>query len=157
MGRYWLSFSSWWKWKSLWRKRMESFIHQDGIMMHMVLIFIYYLDESVGFWLLCAKINILCWYSERKVFFNFDHLARCIIIENDLWPEWKKSSILVTVSFRRWLTNSIYLLIFSFQDICIIGDFRTSSPNEKALEATRLWIDCGIERDHVTVITHRQL
>ncbi|CAF4618927.1 unnamed protein product, partial [Rotaria sp. Silwood2] len=45
--------------------------------------------------------------------------------------------------------------------ICIIGDFRTSSPNEKALEATRLWIDCGIERDHATeayyIITHRQL
>ncbi|CAF2869925.1 unnamed protein product [Rotaria sp. Silwood2] len=38
---------------------------------------------------------------------------------------------------------------------------KTSSPNEKALEATRLWIDCGIERDHATeayyIITHRQL
>ncbi|CAF4837573.1 unnamed protein product, partial [Rotaria sp. Silwood1] len=32
--------------------------------------------------------------------------------------------------------------------ICIIGDFKTSFPSEKALEATRLWIDCGIERGH---------
>jgi len=61
-------------------------------------------------------------------------------------------------------TLYIYLfliLIFSFQGICIIGDFRTSSPYEKALEATRLWIDCGIERGHITeayyIITHRQL
>ncbi|CAF1588110.1 unnamed protein product [Rotaria sp. Silwood1] len=61
-------------------------------------------------------------------------------------------------------TLYIYLfliLIFSFQSICIIDDFKTSSPNEKALEATRLWIDCGIERVHVTeayyIITHRQL
>ncbi|CAF3648985.1 unnamed protein product [Rotaria sordida] len=56
-----------------------------------------------------------------------------------------------------WVDIGYHFLV----GICIIGDFRTSSPNEKALEAIRLWIDCGIERGHVTeayyIITHRQL
>ncbi|CAF2766930.1 unnamed protein product [Rotaria sp. Silwood2] len=44
--------------------------------------------------------------------------------------------------------------------ISFIGNFNTSSPNEKALKAARSWIDCGVERRYVTndfyVITHRQ-
>ncbi|CAF4139391.1 unnamed protein product, partial [Rotaria sordida] len=44
--------------------------------------------------------------------------------------------------------------------ICFIGNFNTSSPNEKALKAAHSWIKCGIERRYVTkdfyVITHRQ-
>ncbi|CAF1141935.1 unnamed protein product [Rotaria sp. Silwood1] len=44
--------------------------------------------------------------------------------------------------------------------ICFIGNFNTSSPNEKALKAAHSWIKCGIERGYVTkdfyVITHRQ-
>ncbi|CAF5192965.1 unnamed protein product [Rotaria magnacalcarata] len=44
--------------------------------------------------------------------------------------------------------------------ICIMGDFRTASPNEKALNAVRSWIDCGIRDGHVKedyyIITHRQ-
>ncbi|CAF1647267.1 unnamed protein product [Rotaria magnacalcarata] len=44
--------------------------------------------------------------------------------------------------------------------ICIMGDFRTAPPNEKALNAVRSWIDCGIKHGHVKedyyIITHRQ-
>ncbi|CAF1089535.1 unnamed protein product [Rotaria sp. Silwood1] len=44
--------------------------------------------------------------------------------------------------------------------ICIIGDFRTAPPNEKALSAVYSWIRCGIARGHVKkdyhIITHRQ-
>ncbi|UJR37018.1 hypothetical protein I4U23_029725 [Adineta vaga] len=44
--------------------------------------------------------------------------------------------------------------------ICIIGDFRTESPNQKALDAVKLWIDCGVQQGHVKneyyIITHRQ-
>ncbi|CAF1067355.1 unnamed protein product [Adineta steineri] len=44
--------------------------------------------------------------------------------------------------------------------ICIIGDFQVASPNQKALDAVKLWIDCGVEQGHVKkdyyIITHRQ-
>ncbi|CAF4607817.1 unnamed protein product, partial [Rotaria magnacalcarata] len=44
--------------------------------------------------------------------------------------------------------------------VCIIGDFTNASPNEKALNAVRLWIDCGIKLGYVKedhyIITHRQ-
>ncbi|CAF0949690.1 unnamed protein product [Adineta ricciae] len=44
--------------------------------------------------------------------------------------------------------------------ICIIGDFSTAAPNQAALSAVKLWIDCGIELGHVKkehfIITHRQ-
>ncbi|CAF4574071.1 unnamed protein product, partial [Rotaria sp. Silwood2] len=44
--------------------------------------------------------------------------------------------------------------------ICIIGDFRTASPNEKALNAVDSWLRCGIALGHVKndyyIITHRQ-
>ncbi|CAF3003533.1 unnamed protein product [Rotaria socialis] len=44
--------------------------------------------------------------------------------------------------------------------ISFIGNFSTSSPNEKALKTARSWMNCGVERHYVTkdfyVITHRQ-
>ncbi|CAF4211151.1 unnamed protein product [Rotaria socialis] len=44
--------------------------------------------------------------------------------------------------------------------ICIIGDFTTASPNEKALNAIRSLMDCGMKSGHVKenyyIITHRQ-
>jgi hypothetical protein len=42
----------------------------------------------------------------------------------------------------------------------MIGNFTVASPNEKALNVLRLWMDCGIERGNVKqddyIITHRQ-
>ncbi|CAF1557485.1 unnamed protein product [Rotaria magnacalcarata] len=44
--------------------------------------------------------------------------------------------------------------------ICIIGDFRKASPNEKALNALLSLIDCGVKQGYVKedyyIITHRQ-
>ncbi|CAF4989776.1 unnamed protein product, partial [Rotaria sp. Silwood1] len=44
--------------------------------------------------------------------------------------------------------------------ICIIGNFTVAPPNDKALNAVRLWIRCGIIRGNVKenyyIITHLQ-
>lgn len=63
-------------------------------------------------------------------------------------------------AYGKILVLSFRSNIISFQGICIIGDFSTKPPNETALNAVRLWMACGIEREYVVhndyIITHRQ-
>ncbi|CAF3104964.1 unnamed protein product [Rotaria socialis] len=36
--------------------------------------------------------------------------------------------------------------VFHLSGVCIIGDFRKASPNEKALNALRSLVDCGVKQ-----------
>lgn len=96
------------------------------------------------------------------IIFSWEKMAKCTKVVVGIVKELTllAGTVMPSVLLSACQMTVVMCSLLSLLGICIIGDFTSAPPNAKAQNAVRAWINCGVERGHVTpvhyIITHRQ-